>query len=117
MSLKKKLTQKTKNRINTKFINLNESLPECEALTKNEVNKHNLVIAKHNCALSVLVENVREKAKCVNEENDIEGLETVNAIKTKSIAKYLLLMTLSTHLHTSDQLFKRNKKIGISLTQ
>ena len=79
---KRKRLRKTKNRINNKFIYLNEPLPEYEAQIKNEANKRNMITATHNCAVSVLVENGREKAKFVK-INEIEDLDSINAIKRK----------------------------------
>ena len=77
---KRKRLRKTKNRINNKFIYLNEPLPEYDAQIKNEANKRNMITATHNCAVSVLVENGREKAKFVK-INDIEDFDSINAIK------------------------------------
>ena len=79
---KRKRLRKTKNRINNKFIYLKEPLPEYEAQIKNEANKRNMITATHNCAVSVLVENGREKAKFVK-INEIEDLDSINAIKRK----------------------------------
>ena len=79
---KRKRLRKTKNRINNKFIYLNEPLPEYEAQIKNEANKQNMITATHNCAVSVLVEIGREKAKFVK-INEIEDLDSINAIKRK----------------------------------
>ena len=114
---KRKRLRKTKNRINNKAIYLNEPLPEYEAQIKNEANKRNMITATHNCAVSVLVENGREKAKFVK-INEIEDLDSINAIKRKkNISEYLLLTTLSTHLHTNDLIFKTNRTNDISQTQ
>ena len=41
-----------------------------------------MITATHNCAVSVLVENGREKAKFVK-INEIEDLDSINAIKQK----------------------------------
>ena len=41
-----------------------------------------MITATHNCAVSVLVENGREKAKFVK-VNEIEDLDSINAIKRK----------------------------------
>ena len=41
-----------------------------------------MITATHNCAVSVLVENGREKAKFVK-INEIEYLDSINAIKRK----------------------------------
>ena len=79
---KRKRLRKTKNRINNKFIYLNEHLPEYEAQIKSEANKRNMITATHNCALSVLVENCSEKAKFVK-INEIEDVDSINAIKRK----------------------------------
>ena len=76
-----------------------------------------MITATHNCAVSVLVENGREKAKFVK-TNEIEDLDSINAIKRKkNISKYLLLTMLSTHLHTNDLIFKRNRTNDISQSQ
>ena len=41
-----------------------------------------MITATHNCAVSVLVENGREKAKFVK-INEIEDLDSINAIKRR----------------------------------
>ena len=41
-----------------------------------------MITATHNCAVSVLVENGREKSKFVK-INEIEDLDSINAIKRK----------------------------------
>ena len=79
---KRKRLRKTKNSINNKFIYLNQPLPEYEAQIKNEANKRNMITATHNCAVSVLVENGRKKAKFVK-INETEDLNSINAIKRK----------------------------------
>ena len=76
-----------------------------------------MITATHNCAVSVLVKNGREKAKFVK-INEIEDLDSINAIKRKkNISKYLLLTMLSTHLHTDDLIFRKNRTNDISQTQ
>ena len=110
-------SEKQKNRINNKFIYLNEPLPEYEAQIKNEANKRNTITATNNFAVSVLVENGSEKAKFF-EINEIEDLDSINAVKRKkNSSNYLLPTTLSTLLHTNDLIFKRNKTNDISRTQ
>ena len=79
---KRKRLRKTKNRINNKFIYLNEPLPEYEAQTRNKAHKRKKITATHDCANSVLVENGREKANCVK-IHEIEDLDSINAIKRK----------------------------------
>ena len=47
-----------------------------------------MITATHNCAVSVLVEKGREKAKFVK-INEIEDLDSINAIKLKKTVRLI----------------------------
>ena len=68
---------------------LNEPLPECEAPIKNKANKRNMITATNNCAVSVLGESSREKAKFIK-INAIEDLDTVNGVEQKKSVRIIL---------------------------
>ena len=59
---------------------INELLPEVEANIQQEANKRNFITSTHNCAVSVLIENGKNKPKFVK-VNEISDLENLPAIK------------------------------------
>ena len=74
---KKRALRKAKN---NKNIFLNEPLPENEAQIKAEAVKRNMIVSKHNCTVSVLVDRGSQKPT-YKKINDVEDLDNVLAVK------------------------------------
>ena len=79
----RRLLKKARNAINNKYMFINELLPEVEANIQQEANKRNFITSTHNCAVSVLIENGKNKPKFVK-VNEISDLEKLPAIKRSS---------------------------------
>ena len=79
----RRMLKKNRNFANGKFMFINELLPEVEANIQQEANKRNFITSTHNCAVSVLIENGKNKPKFVK-VNEISDLENLPAIKRSS---------------------------------
>ena len=80
---KKRKLRNVKNNISGLNIYINEPLPECEALIKQEASKRNFITSTHNCTVSVMVNDDKsDKTKFVR-VNEIEDLDKLIPVKRK----------------------------------